>query len=269
MQDHALDARVFIRSLATRGHLGGLSLAVPDAIGVLGRRLRARAHRDRRRRPGRARGGGDGGRDVVVLTPGWGDAMQAAKAGLLEIADLFVMNKADRPGRRGPAGPLPDAGHRHGATRRLAPADRRDGRDRGRRHGRAVRRHRRLSRTTRRRSGRRRREEAAPLLRVWSPPGCAGSSRTASPRRASTTPSGTSRAATPTPIPRWTRSSGVSEADVTTKGFDAARSCTRCSRSRRSRPGRAARAAASAAPTAGPPRPRDAASRGDRRSPGA
>ena len=99
MQDHALDARVFIRSLATRGHLGGLSLAVPDAIGVLGAagfdlvlvetvgvgqvELEVAATADA---------------TIVVLTPGWGDAMQAAKAGLLEIADLFVINKADRPG---------------------------------------------------------------------------------------------------------------------------------------------------------------------------
>jgi LAO/AO transport system kinase len=101
MGQHALDPTVFIRSMATRGHLGGLALAVPDAARVLG-----------------AAGlpviivetVGVGQMEVeiasaadttmVVVTPGWGDSMQANKAGLLEIADLFVINKADRPGAR-------------------------------------------------------------------------------------------------------------------------------------------------------------------------
>lgn len=99
MQDHALDPRVFIRSLASRGHLGGLSVAVPDALAVLGAvgfelvfvetvgvgqvELEVAATTDL---------------TVVVVTPGWGDALQAAKAGLLEVADVFVVNKADRPG---------------------------------------------------------------------------------------------------------------------------------------------------------------------------
>jgi LAO/AO transport system kinase len=101
MQQHTLDPTVFIRSMATKGHLGGLALAVPDAIRVLG-----------------ASGFpvvivetvGVGQMEVeiasaadttmVVVTPGWGDSMQANKAGLLEIADLFVINKADRPGAR-------------------------------------------------------------------------------------------------------------------------------------------------------------------------
>jgi LAO/AO transport system kinase len=101
MQQHALDPTVFIRSMATRGHLGGLALAVPDAVRVLGAaglplvvvetvgvgqmEVEIAAAADT---------------TMVVVTPGWGDSMQANKAGLLEIADLFVINKADRPGAR-------------------------------------------------------------------------------------------------------------------------------------------------------------------------
>jgi LAO/AO transport system kinase len=99
MQDHASDPGVFIRSMASRGHLGGLSWATPQALRVL-----------------------DGaGCDVVLvetvgvgqaevevasladttlvlLAPGMGDGIQAAKAGILEVADVFVVNKADRDG---------------------------------------------------------------------------------------------------------------------------------------------------------------------------
>jgi LAO/AO transport system kinase len=101
MGQHALDPTVFIRSMATRGHLGGLSLAVPDAIRLLGAaglpvvvvetvgvgqmEVEIASAADT---------------TVVVVTPGWGDSMQANKAGLLEIADVFVINKADRPGVR-------------------------------------------------------------------------------------------------------------------------------------------------------------------------
>jgi LAO/AO transport system kinase len=101
MQQHALDPTVFIRSMATRGHLGGLALAVPDAVRVLGAaglpvvivetvgvgqmEVEVASAADT---------------TMVVVTPGWGDSMQANKAGLLEIADLFVINKADRPGAR-------------------------------------------------------------------------------------------------------------------------------------------------------------------------
>jgi LAO/AO transport system kinase len=101
MGRHALDPTVFIRSMATRGHLGGLSLAVPDAVRVLGAagigvvivetvgvgqmEVEIASAADT---------------TVVVVTPGWGDAMQANKAGLLEVADVFVINKADRPGVR-------------------------------------------------------------------------------------------------------------------------------------------------------------------------
>jgi LAO/AO transport system kinase len=99
MQRHATDADVFIRSMATRGHLGGLSRAAPQAVRVLA-----------------AAGYGwivvetvgvgqvevevAGAADstVVVVNPGWGDGVQAAKAGLLEVGDVFVVNKADRAG---------------------------------------------------------------------------------------------------------------------------------------------------------------------------
>ncbi|MGH9025042.1 MAG: methylmalonyl Co-A mutase-associated GTPase MeaB [Acidimicrobiia bacterium] len=102
MQEHATDAAVFIRSMATRGHLGGLALATPQAIRVL----------DAAGKPwilvetvgvGQVEVEIAGAADttVVVVNPGWGDAVQTAKAGLLEIADCFVVNKADRPGTRG------------------------------------------------------------------------------------------------------------------------------------------------------------------------
>ncbi len=99
MQDHATNEHVFIRSMATRGHLGGLSLAVPDALRVLGAANFAFALVE-------TVGVGQMEVDiasaadttVVVTNPGWGDAMQASKAGLLEVADIFVINKADRPG---------------------------------------------------------------------------------------------------------------------------------------------------------------------------
>lgn len=99
MGDHALDDGVFIRSMASRGHLGGLALATPEAVRVLD-----------------AAGfdvvivetvgvgqvevevAGETDTTVVVVNPGWGDAVQANKAGLLEVADVFCVNKADRPG---------------------------------------------------------------------------------------------------------------------------------------------------------------------------
>jgi len=99
MQEHALDDGVFIRSMATRGHLGGLALATPQAVRVL----------DAAGFPwvlvetvgvGQVEVEIVGAADttVVVVNPGWGDAVQANKAGLMEIADVFVINKADRPG---------------------------------------------------------------------------------------------------------------------------------------------------------------------------
>ena len=99
MQQHALDDAVFIRSMATRGHLGGLAAAVPEAVRLLDAtgwplvivetvgvgqvEVEIAATCDT---------------VVVVVNPGWGDAVQANKAGLLEIADVLVINKADRPG---------------------------------------------------------------------------------------------------------------------------------------------------------------------------
>ncbi len=99
MQAHATDPEVFIRSMATRGHLGGMALAAPEALRVLdasGKDLII------------VETVGVGQAEVevatatdttlVVVAPGWGDYVQVAKAGILEIADVFVVNKADRDG---------------------------------------------------------------------------------------------------------------------------------------------------------------------------
>ncbi len=99
MTRHINDSDVMIRSVASRGHLGGLAAAVPAAIGVLGAicydvilletvgvgqsEIEIAAIADP---------------TVVILNPGAGDAVQAAKAGLLEVADIVVVNKADRDG---------------------------------------------------------------------------------------------------------------------------------------------------------------------------
>ena len=99
MQDHVLDGGVFIRSMASRGHLGGLSEGAPKAliametagfdrilietVGVGQDEVEVTSAADT---------------VVVVLTAGWGDGVQAAKAGILEIGDVFAVNKADRPG---------------------------------------------------------------------------------------------------------------------------------------------------------------------------
>lgn len=99
MGEHALDDGVFIRSMASRGHLGGLALATPDAVRVLDAAGLAWVVIETVG-VGQAEVEVAGAADttVVVVNPGWGDAVQANKAGLLEIADLFVVNKADRPG---------------------------------------------------------------------------------------------------------------------------------------------------------------------------
>ncbi len=99
MQEHATDPDVYIRSMATRGHLGGLSWAAPQAIRVLDAagcdvilvetvgvgqsEVEIAAHADT---------------TVILLAPGMGDGIQAAKAGILEIGDVYVVNKADRDG---------------------------------------------------------------------------------------------------------------------------------------------------------------------------
>jgi LAO/AO transport system kinase len=122
MQEHALDPDVFIRSMASRGHLGGLAWATPQALRVLD-----------------AAGfdvvlietvgvgqsevevAGLADTTLVTLAPGMGDGIQAAKAGILEVGDVFVVNKADREGanqvvrdlsamlRSAPTVPAPDS----------------------------------------------------------------------------------------------------------------------------------------------------------------
>ena len=99
MGDHALDRDVYIRSMASRGHLGGLAWSTPQAIRVLDAagfdvvlvetvgvgqsEVEIAALADT---------------TLVLLAPGMGDGIQAAKAGILEIGDLYVVNKADREG---------------------------------------------------------------------------------------------------------------------------------------------------------------------------
>ncbi|MEK9837685.1 MAG: methylmalonyl Co-A mutase-associated GTPase MeaB [Ilumatobacter sp.] len=99
MQDHANDPGVFIRSMATRGHLGGLSVAAPEAVRLLdalGRRWILVETVGVGQVEVEVAGKAD--TTVVVVNPGWGDSVQANKAGLMEIADVFVINKADRSG---------------------------------------------------------------------------------------------------------------------------------------------------------------------------
>jgi LAO/AO transport system kinase len=101
MQEHATDEAVFIRSMASRGHLGGLAAATPQAIRVLdaaGFELIIIETVG----VGQAEVAIASLADsvVVLLAPGMGDAIQAAKAGILEVADLFVVNKADKPDAR-------------------------------------------------------------------------------------------------------------------------------------------------------------------------
>jgi LAO/AO transport system ATPase len=99
MQDHAGDSGVYIRSMASRGHLGGLAWATPQALRVLDAagcdvvlietvgvgqsELEIASLADT---------------TLVLVAPGMGDGIQAAKAGILEVADIFVVNKADRDG---------------------------------------------------------------------------------------------------------------------------------------------------------------------------
>ncbi|NND76147.1 MAG: methylmalonyl Co-A mutase-associated GTPase MeaB [Ilumatobacter sp.] len=99
MQEHATDPGVFIRSMATRGHLGGLSLATPEAVRLLdaiGRHWIIVETVGVGQVEVEVAGKAD--TTIVVVNPGWGDSVQANKAGLMEIADVFVINKADRKG---------------------------------------------------------------------------------------------------------------------------------------------------------------------------
>jgi LAO/AO transport system kinase len=99
MQDHALDPEVYIRSMASRGHLGGLSWSTPQALRVLDAAGCDVVLVE-------TVGVGQSEVDVagladttlVLLAPGMGDGIQAAKAGILEIGDVYVINEADRDG---------------------------------------------------------------------------------------------------------------------------------------------------------------------------
>jgi len=99
MQEHATDPDVFIRSMATRGHLGGMALAAPEGVRILDA-----AGYDlimvETVGVGQAEVDVAAATDttVVMLAPGLGDAVQMAKAGILEVADVFLVNKADREG---------------------------------------------------------------------------------------------------------------------------------------------------------------------------
>ncbi|MEI2647629.1 MAG: methylmalonyl Co-A mutase-associated GTPase MeaB [Dermatophilaceae bacterium] len=99
MQDHALDPEVYIRSMASRGHLGGLSWTTPQAIRVLDA---AGCEVVLVETVGVGQSeveiAGLADTTIVLLAPGMGDGIQAAKAGILEIGDVFVVNKADRDG---------------------------------------------------------------------------------------------------------------------------------------------------------------------------
>jgi LAO/AO transport system kinase len=99
MQEHATDSGVFIRSMASRGHLGGLSWATPQALRVLDA---AGCDVVLVETVGVGQAEIDiaslADTTIVLLAPGMGDGIQAAKAGILEIADIYVVNKADRDG---------------------------------------------------------------------------------------------------------------------------------------------------------------------------
>jgi len=99
MQDHATDPGVFIRSMASRGHLGGLAWATPQALRILDA-AGAEVILVETVGVGQAEVEVASLADttIVLVAPGMGDAIQAAKAGILEVADIFVVNKADRDG---------------------------------------------------------------------------------------------------------------------------------------------------------------------------
>ena len=99
MQDHATDPGVYIRSMASRGHLGGLSWAAPQALRVLDA---AGCDVILVETVGVGQSeveiAGLADTTLVLIAPGMGDGIQAAKAGILEIGDIYVVNKADRDG---------------------------------------------------------------------------------------------------------------------------------------------------------------------------
>jgi LAO/AO transport system kinase len=99
MQDHALDPHVYIRSMASRGHLGGLSWSTPQALRVLDAAgFDVVVVETVGVGQSEVEVAGLADTTVVLLAPGMGDAIQAAKAGILEVGDVYVVNKADRDG---------------------------------------------------------------------------------------------------------------------------------------------------------------------------
>jgi len=99
MVDHALDPEVYVRSMASRGHLGGLSGATPQALRVLdGAGCDVILVETVGVGQSEIEIAGMADTTVVLLAPGMGDGIQAAKAGILEVGDVFVVNKADRDG---------------------------------------------------------------------------------------------------------------------------------------------------------------------------
>ena len=101
MNEHYQDPGVYIRSMATRGHMGGLAFAVPETVRLLDAAGFSTVVIETVG-VGQVEVEVAGAADttVVVVNPGWGDSVQANKAGLMEIADVFAVNKADRPGAK-------------------------------------------------------------------------------------------------------------------------------------------------------------------------
>ena len=128
MQDHATDPDVYIRSMASRGHLGGLAWATPQALRVLDA---AGCDVILIETVGVGQSevevAGLADTTLVLLAPGMGDGIQAAKAGILEVGDVYVVNKADRDGADQVVRDLRSVLPRI-RRRRLAAADREDGR---------------------------------------------------------------------------------------------------------------------------------------------
>jgi LAO/AO transport system kinase len=99
MQDHATDSGVFIRSMSSRGHLGGLSAAAPQAVRVLeGAGCTVVLVETVGVGQAEVEVASLADTTLVLVAPGMGDSIQAVKAGILEVADVFVVNKADRDG---------------------------------------------------------------------------------------------------------------------------------------------------------------------------
>ncbi|MGW1374253.1 methylmalonyl Co-A mutase-associated GTPase MeaB [Streptomyces sp. NPDC002446] len=121
MSEHASDPGVYIRSMATRGHLGGLAWAAPQAIRVLdGAGCEVILVETVGVGQSEVEIASQADTSVVLLAPGMGDGIQAAKAGILEIGDVYVVNKADRDGADATAREL---NHMLGLGESRAPGD--------------------------------------------------------------------------------------------------------------------------------------------------